>query len=76
MSRQHADGLSRRELLSGLTLAATSGLLGLQPMPVAAEPPPETTKLRLAQVPAICIAPYYVAAELLQGEGFTAYAPG
>jgi NitT/TauT family transport system substrate-binding protein len=40
-------------------------------MPVAAEPPPETTKLRLAQVPAMCIAPYYVAAELLQGEGFT-----
>jgi NitT/TauT family transport system substrate-binding protein len=69
MSRQHADGLSRRELLSGLTLAA--GLLGLQPMPVAAEPPPETTKLMLGQVPAICIAPYYVAEALLQGEGFT-----
>jgi NitT/TauT family transport system substrate-binding protein len=71
MSRQQTDGLRRRELLRELTLAATAGLLGLQPMPVAAEPPPETTKLRLAQGPAFCVAPYFLAEALLQGEGFT-----
>jgi NitT/TauT family transport system substrate-binding protein len=43
----------------------------LPPRLVAAEPPPETTTLRLVYSPAICIAPYYVAAELLAGEGFT-----
>jgi len=71
MSTQYARQFSRRRFLSGLTLAGTAGLLGLYPKPVAAEPPPETTTLRLVHSPAICIAPYYVAGELLQGEGFT-----
>jgi hypothetical protein len=35
-----------------------AGLLGLPPKQVAAESPPETTRLRLAQTPGICIAPY------------------
>jgi NitT/TauT family transport system substrate-binding protein len=52
-------------------LAGTAGLLGMHPRPVAAEPPPETTRIRLARVPAICVAPEYVAEELLYGEGFT-----
>jgi NitT/TauT family transport system substrate-binding protein len=38
---------------------------------VAAEPPPETTTLRLARNPTICLAAEYVAEELLHGEGFT-----
>jgi NitT/TauT family transport system substrate-binding protein len=38
---------------------------------VAAEPPPETTRLRLIREPTICLAPQYVAEELLSGEGFT-----
>ena len=71
MSTQRADGWSRREFLGSLTLAGTAGFLGLQPRPVAAEPPPETTRLRLVRRPAICVAPEYVAEELLQGEGFT-----
>src|SRR5712691_2470813 len=66
MSTQYARQFSRRRFLSGLTLAGTVGLLGLYPRPVAAEPPPETTTLRLVRSPAICIAPYYVAGELLQ----------
>jgi NitT/TauT family transport system substrate-binding protein len=37
----------------------------------AAEQPPETTAIRLAKVPGICIAPQYVAEELLHAEGFT-----
>jgi len=38
---------------------------------VAAEPPPETTRLRLAHHPAICTAPYFLAKEFLPAEGFT-----
>jgi NitT/TauT family transport system substrate-binding protein len=47
------------------------GLLGLTPGPVAAEPPPETTRIRLVKAPGICRAPQYLAEELLGGEGFT-----
>ena len=71
MSSRQGEGLSRRKFLAGLTLAGTAGLLGLKPRLVAAEPPPETTKLTLAQITGLCVAPQYVAEELLQGEGFT-----
>ena len=70
MSAQHTAGWSRREFLAGLTLAGTAGLLGLHSRSVAAEPPPETTTIRLVQIPGICIAPMYVAEELLRSEGF------
>jgi hypothetical protein len=71
MRIHHAACWSRREFLRGLTLAGTVGLLGLYPRLVAAEPPPETTKIRLVQISGICIAPQYVAEELLRAEGFT-----
>jgi len=71
MSPPHAEGWTRRHFLGGLTLAGTAGLLGLHPRPVAAEAPPEMTRLRLHESPAVCYAPYYVAEALLQGEGFT-----
>jgi NitT/TauT family transport system substrate-binding protein len=71
MDSQRMTGLHRREFLQVLTLAGTAGLLGLRPRAVAAEPPPETTKIRLAQVSGICIAPQYVAEEILRSEGFT-----
>jgi len=54
-----------------LTLAGTAGLLGVYPRPSAAEPPPETTKIKLFKISGICIAPQYVAEPLLYGEGFT-----
>jgi NitT/TauT family transport system substrate-binding protein len=38
---------------------------------VAADPPPETTTLRLGKVPSLCLAPQYVAEEFLRAEGFT-----
>jgi NitT/TauT family transport system substrate-binding protein len=66
-----AEDVSRREFLAGLTLAGTGGLLGLRPGLVTAEPPPETTKLRLHKTPGICVAPQYVAEELLRLEEFT-----
>jgi NitT/TauT family transport system substrate-binding protein len=70
MRARHAEGWTRRRFLGGLTLAGTAELLGLHPRSVAAEPPPETTRLRLAQfVP--CTAPQYAAEDLLKAEGFT-----
>ena len=69
--RRRREHWSRRDFLGRLTLAGTAGLLGLRPGPAAAEPPPETTKLKLVKIPSICLAPQYVAEALLRAEGFT-----
>jgi NitT/TauT family transport system substrate-binding protein len=69
MCAQHARQCSRRRFLRG-TLAGTAGLLGLSPRSAAAEPPPETTRLRLEWAGGTCQAPKYVAEELLRAEGF------
>ncbi len=62
--------LSRRDFIAGgLSLGAAS-LLAL-PGRAAAEPPPETTKLRIHENPLTCLAPQIVAQELLHAEGFT-----
>lgn len=71
MSYQQDERLSRREFLSGLTLAATVGLLGLRSDSVVAEPPPETTAVRLAHPPSLCQVPQFLAEEFLRAEGFT-----
>jgi NitT/TauT family transport system substrate-binding protein len=71
MSIQDARLMSRRRFLGGVTLVGTAGLLGVHPRPTAAEPPPETPQVRLIQSPDICLAPLYMAEELLRGEGFT-----
>lgn len=62
---------SRRRFLGGLTLAGTASLLGLSPTLVVAEPPPETTTLKVVKTPGICAAPLYVAEELFKAEGFS-----
>ena len=76
MHAQQAAGWTRRRFLGGLTLAGTAGLLSLHASPVAAEPPPETTTLRIFHTmsggsTSICTAPQFLAEELLHGEGFT-----
>ena len=71
MSTRYARPCSRRRFLGGVTLAGTAGLLGWQPRRAAAEPPPETSRLRLVKVPAMCLAPQYLAEELLHLEGFS-----
>src|SRR5262249_30175965 len=58
--------ISRRRFLGGTTLAAAA-----RPSPASAEPPPETTRIRLVRESSICLAPMYVAEELLKAEGFT-----
>jgi NitT/TauT family transport system substrate-binding protein len=70
MRSEHIERWTRRAFLGEMTLAGTAALLGLPPRPVAAEPPPETTRLRLFKFPGICLAPQYVAEELLRAEGF------
>jgi NitT/TauT family transport system substrate-binding protein len=62
---------TRREFLNGLTLAGTAGLLGVWPDTASAEPPPETTTLRLDRRASLCVAPQYIAEALLRSEGFT-----
>src|SRR5688572_22274109 len=64
-------GWSRREFLKATALTGSSALLGLTSNTHAADPAPETTKIALAQSPALCTAPQIVAEELLRGEGFT-----
>jgi len=61
----------RRGFLRSLTLAGAGTLLGGRSRCVAAERGPETTRIRLVEITGICIAPQYVADELLRGEGFT-----
>jgi NitT/TauT family transport system substrate-binding protein len=61
---------SRRDFLAGLSGAGAAGILGTGAAR-ADEPPPETTTIRLSKVSGICIAPQYVADELLRAEGFT-----
>ena len=62
--------ISRRDLLRDAGLAGAAAL-GLAPREAAGEPPPETTRLRLYKIPALCIAPQYVAEPLFRAEGFT-----
>jgi NitT/TauT family transport system substrate-binding protein len=61
----------RRRFMTTLSSAGAAGLVGLRPRSTHAEPPPETTKIRLSQIAGICLAPQYVAEELLEIEGFT-----
>ena len=66
------DYWSRREFLTNLGLAGTTALLGLERNAIAAEPPPETTKIRVIEPSEICSGTALtVAQELLKGEGFT-----
>src|SRR5262249_48193402 len=63
--------IQRREFLRAVSGAGTAALLGLPTPRAEAEPPPETTRLRLIKTTSMCWAPQYVAEELLVAEGFT-----
>ncbi|HXJ79178.1 MAG TPA: ABC transporter substrate-binding protein, partial [Candidatus Methylomirabilis sp.] len=63
--------LGRRGFLRGATATGIAGVAGLRPGRAEAEPPPETTTLKLMQFPSGCQGPLYVADDLLHGEGFT-----
>ena len=63
--------IPRRDFLRGVSGAATAALFGSRAARAEAEPPPETTRLRLIRTANICWAPQYVAEDLLKAEGFT-----
>lgn len=71
MSDQHNCHWSRRDFLSTVTLAGTGTLLGLRSDALAAEPPPETKRIRIPQLPSTCRSPEWIAEELLRTEGFS-----
>jgi NitT/TauT family transport system substrate-binding protein len=67
---ESSNELSRRRFITETSTLAAASLLGI-PGKAAAEPPPETRKIRLVKVPAVCLAPEYLAEELLRLEGFS-----
>jgi len=60
----------RRDFLTTLSVAGAAGMVGVR-RALADEGPPEVTTLRLRRDPSICIAPWYIAEDLLRTEGFT-----
>jgi len=63
--------MHRRDFLRAMGGAGSAAVVGYRPRSALAEPPPETTRIRLVRSPAICISPLYLAEELLRGEGFS-----
>jgi NitT/TauT family transport system substrate-binding protein len=60
---------SRRHFLASLSAAGAASVLGTR-APLADEAPLETTTIRLVRTSGICVAPIYIAEELLRAEGF------
>src|SRR5262245_39998909 len=71
--RYSFDHLSRREFLKEVSIAGAAAFLGTQRDSLAAEPPPETTRLRTTTAQTgICVSgPKIVAEALWRAEGFT-----
>src|SRR5687767_10005185 len=59
----------RRDFLQRVSAIAAGAALA-RPSNAAAEPPPETTTIRLNGYKVACVAPMFVAQELLRAEGF------
>jgi NitT/TauT family transport system substrate-binding protein len=70
---------SRRRFVTNAAVAGAAGLGAFDAIgrgggrtSLAAEPPPEITTIRIEKLPpAVCVAPQYVAEQLLYAEGFT-----
>jgi NitT/TauT family transport system substrate-binding protein len=61
---------NRRRFLATLSSAGAAGLIGASNSS-GQEAPPETTTIRLAKSRSVCIAPQYLAGELMRAEGFS-----
>ena len=70
MNERSSSRSGRRRFLASTSALGVASLLGF-PRTASAEPPPETTTVRLVHAPAICLAPQYLAEELLRLEGFS-----
>jgi NitT/TauT family transport system substrate-binding protein len=68
---RHLADPSRRDILHA---AAGAGVITAMPVLAAGEPPPETRRIRIARFPfdLACVAPMWIAEELLRAEGFEA----
>ena len=62
---------TRRRFLTTMALAGAAGISLPRRRVWAAEPPLETTTVRIGKLPVICFAPQYVSEALLRAEGFT-----
>jgi hypothetical protein len=71
MSGRYNEHWPRRDFLKTAGLGGAGALLGLPSDALAAEPPPETTKIRLARTTSICQALQYVVEGMFEAEGFT-----
>jgi len=67
----HADQWNRRTFLRGAAFGGAIGLAGLPAKRAAAEPPLETTRIRLFKWRSLCVTPQFIAQDLLKSEGFT-----
>lgn len=76
MARDQAVRLDRRGFLQGGLALSSAALLsgcGLTPAPVGGSSVGstlETTRIRLAQFPSLCVAPQYLAEDFLRADGF------
>jgi NitT/TauT family transport system substrate-binding protein len=61
---------SRRDFLTSFTAASGAGMLGARAA-LADQGPPEVTTLRIGYDSSICLAPNFIAEDLLRAEGFT-----
>ena len=71
MTRPGTEHWTRRNFLKTAAVAGTGAFLGFSRRVNAAQPKADTARIRLIQIPGICIAPMYVAESLLRDEGFT-----
>ena len=71
MYGSHMFDVGRREFLKRTSSIGAAGFFAAYHRLAAAEPPLETTKIRLVHTPSICSAPQYIAEELLRLDGFT-----
>lgn len=69
MNQLTLNKFTRRRFLSSATTLGAVSILGL-PEKSYAESPPETTTIRVVDFQAICVAPEFLAEELLYAEGF------
>ena len=69
MTTRHC-GIDRRQFVTHTAGLGAASLLGIAG-PATAESSPETDRIRFVKAPAICLAPLYLAEELLRVEGFS-----
>jgi NitT/TauT family transport system substrate-binding protein len=71
MRNDRHDSWNRRQFLSAAAAAGSGAVFGLRSEAIAAEAPPEIARIRLIEIAGICVAPQYVAKDLLHAEGFS-----